>query len=71
MNRSENDFIFTEGKYKDQWMTDVEDIQFLKDYFINKIDNTNKYYRQIKNRIIYLEYLNEKDDDEYCENCSC
>lgn len=71
--RTKHDFKFTGGKYKDHWLSDIDDLNYIK-WFINNVKLNSKNKDIFFNRYTYLHDLKSKKAYcglEGCEGCSC
>ena len=68
--RYNNDYKFTAGKYLNEWVNDVDDLSYLI-YCYKNFELNEKNKRIFYLRIIYLENLKNRNENDYCENCSC
>ena len=73
INKNENfeyDFKFIAGKYKDKWLSEINDLNYIE-WFLNNNKLNEKNKKIFINRYEYLYYLNTKKNYEKCEGCGC
>ena len=60
----ETDYKFTEGKYRDELLSEIYDLDYIQYYYDNNLLSEN-------DKLIFIKRIEYLSESTYCESCSC